>query len=168
LSVYSLGDFDMGRRGPLAKSKLYGGAWLAAQKKAAASPAEVKKLLRPPDGLTPGALRRWRELAPLLVADSRLRRETRECFFNFCRMADECDRLTDQVLAEGHVVSTPHGRLPHPACKVLASVRSVLLKYGSTLGLDPQSHARLESAGVLKEPPRDDDEEDDLDRLLGL
>ena len=108
----------MGRRGPLAKSKLYGGAWLAAQKKAAASPAEVKKLLQPPAGLTPGALRRWQELAPLLVADSRLRRETRECFLNFCRMADECNRLTDQVLAEGHVVSTPHGRLPNPPERV--------------------------------------------------
>jgi P27 family predicted phage terminase small subunit len=154
----------MGRRGPLAKPKLYGSDWLAAQKRAAASPGEVKRLLQPPDGLTPGALRRWRELAPLLVADNRLRIETREAFYNFCRMADECDRLTDQVLAEGHVVSTPHGRLPHPACKVLASVRSVLLKYGQTLGLDPASHARLESAGVLKEPPTAED--DDLYRIM--
>jgi P27 family predicted phage terminase small subunit len=149
----------MGRRGPLAKSKLYGGAWLAAQQKAAASPAEVKKLLQPPPGLTPGALARWQELAPLLVADHRLRRETRECFYNFCRMADEVDRLTDQVLAEGHVVQTSHGRLPNPLCKVLSSTRTCLLKYGQVLGLDPASHARLESAGVLKNPPTEEDEE---------
>ena len=156
----------MGRRGPLSKSKLYGGAWLAAQKKAATSPAEVKKLLQPPDGLTAGALRRWQELAPLLIADNRLRRETREAFYNFCRMADECDRLTDQVLAEGHVVVTSHGRLPNPLCKVLGGVRTTLLKYGQVLGLDPASHARLESAGVLKEPRSED--EDDLDRILRL
>lgn len=154
----------MGRRGPLSKPKLYGSDWLAAQKKAASSPAEVEKLLQPPAGLTPGALRRWRELAPLLVADNRLRIETREAFYNFCRMADECDRLTDQVLAEGHVVETSHGRLPNPASKVLAGVRTTLLKYGQTLGLDPASHARLASAGVLKEPTTEED--DDLYRIM--
>ena len=74
-------------------------------------------------------------------------------------MADECDQLTDQVLAEGHVVSTPHGRLPNPLCKVLAGVRTTLLKYGSTLGLDPAARGRLESAGLLKEPPSPEDEE---------
>lgn len=149
----------MGRRGPLGKSKLYGGAWLDAQKKHAATLDDAKKLLRPPAGLTPGALRRWRELGPILAEDGRLRRETLEVFKNFVRLADECDRLTDQVLAEGHVVSTPHGKLPHPACKVLAGVRSVLLKYGSTLGLDPAARGRLESAGLLKEPPSPEDEE---------
>jgi P27 family predicted phage terminase small subunit len=149
----------MGRRGPLPKSRLYGGAWLDAQAKVASPADDAEKLLKPPDGLTPGALRRWQELAPLLVADNRLRVETRECFTNFVRMADECDRLTDQVLAEGHVVQTSHGRLPNPACKVLAGVRTTLLKYGQTLGLDPASRARLEAAGVLKEPPTAEDED---------
>jgi phage terminase small subunit len=100
----------------------------------------------------------------LLVEDGRLRRETRECFTNYVRMADECYRLTDQVLSEGHVVSTPHGRLPNPLCKVLAGVRTTLLRYGSVLGLDPASHARLKSAGVLKEPA--DPELDERDRLM--
>lgn len=154
----------MGRRGPLAKSKLYGQAWLDAERKATMSPTDKKKLLQPPTGLTPGALRRWRELGPILVEDSRLRLETRECFTNYCRMADECDRLTDQVLAEGHVVVTAHGRLPNPLCKVLAGVRTGLLRYSQVLGLDPQARARLESAGVLKEPPTPEDEE--LLRLL--
>jgi P27 family predicted phage terminase small subunit len=149
----------MGRRGPLPKSKLYGGAWLDAQAKAASPADDAKKLLKPPAGLTPGALRRWRDLAPLLVQDGRLRRETLECFFNFVRMADECDRLTDQVLAEGHVVQTSHGRLPNPLCKVLAGVRTCLLKYGQVLGLDPASRSRLESAGVLKEPLSEEDED---------
>jgi phage terminase small subunit len=156
----------MGRRGPLAKSKLYGGAWLDAQAKAASPADDAKKLLKPPAGLTPGALRRWRDLAPLLVKDCRLRRETLECFINFVRMADECDRLTDQVLGEGHVVVTAHGRLPNPLCKVLAGVRTTLLKYGQVLGLDPVSHARLKSAGVLKEPPTEEDEE--FERLFGV
>lgn len=154
----------MGRRGPLAKSNIYGQAWLEANRKGALSPADKKKLLRPPAGLTPGALRRWRELGPLLVEDSRLRLETLECFKNFCIMADECDRLTEQVLAEGHAVVTAHGRLPNPLCKVLAGVRTTLLKYGQVLGLDPSARARLESAGVLKEPPSP--EEDELDRLM--
>ena len=154
----------MGRRGPLSKSKLYGGAWLAEQAKKAAKPDEAKELLKPPAGLTPGALRRWRSLAGLLVEDGRLRRETRECFTNYVRMADECDRLTDQVLSEGHAVVTAHGRLPNPLCKVLAGVRTTLLRYGSVLGLDPASHARLKSAGVLKEPA--DPELDERDRLM--
>ena len=149
----------MGRRGPLAKSKLYGGAWLDAQKKSASPADDAKRLLKPPAGLTPGALRRWQELAPLLVADNRLRVETRECFTNFVRMADEVDRLTDQVLAEGHVVVTAHGRLPNPLCKVLAGTRTTLLKYGQVLGLDPASRSRLESAGVLKEPLSEEDED---------
>jgi P27 family predicted phage terminase small subunit len=154
----------MGRRGPLKQPKLYGSAWLAEQASKSSRPEEARELLEPPASLTPGALRRWHELAPLLVEDGRLRRETREGFVNFCRMADECDRLTEQVLSEGHVVSTPHGRLPNPAVKALQGVRSTLLRYSASLGLDPASHARLKSAGVLKEPLAEGEEE--LLRLL--
>ena len=141
-----------------------GGAWLADQAKKAASGDEAKELVRLPPGLSPGARLRWQELAPILLADGRLRRETRDILKNYCVMAAECDTLSERILAEGHVVRTPHASLPHPCCKVLSGVRSTLLKYGQVLGLDPSSRSRLEAAGVLKETPSQ--EEDELDRLM--
>lgn len=154
----------MGRRGPLPKKQLLGGAWLADQAKKAASEDEADELARLPQGLSPGARLRWQELAPILVADGRLRRETRDCLKNYCVMAAECDTLSERIQTEGHVIRTPHASIPHPCCKVLSGVRTTLLKYGQVLGLDPSSRSRLEAAGVLKEPV--DPEIDELDRLM--
>jgi P27 family predicted phage terminase small subunit len=105
-------------------------------------------------------------LAPLLLADRRLRADTREALVTFVRLADEADRLGEQLEAEGVVIDTKHGPLPNPRAKVLAGVRSAMLRYSAALGLDPSSKARLESSGSLERPPAKDADEDALDNIL--
>lgn len=110
---------------------------------------DADPLLALPSGLTSGAKRRWMTLAPLLLEDGRLRADTREALVNFVRLADEADVLGEQLTAEGVVLKTPHGAIANPKAKILAGIRSTLLRYSQACGLDPVSKARLNSAGVI-------------------
>jgi P27 family predicted phage terminase small subunit len=147
----------MGKRGPLKTVKIVGKGF--ARSKLEHADDGLKKLLEPPAGLTTGAKKRWQTLAPLLLDDGRLRADTREALVTYCRLADEADRLGEQLNAEGMVVDTPHGRIPNPLAKILQGARGSLLRFGAVLGLDPTSKARLESSGSLE---RDDGEGDEL------
>lgn len=154
----------MGKRGPLPKLRPY----VVPTRAARGSSGVVRghdreRLLETPPGLTSGAKRRWSTLAPLLVDDGRLRADTREALLTYARLADEADRLGDQLNAEGVVIDTPHGRIPNPLAKILQGVRSSMLRYGAVLGLDPTSKARLEGSGSLD---RDGGEEDELEAFL--
>jgi len=139
-----------------------GGAYLAAKAAADADRQgqDAKQLLTLPSGLTSGAKRRWQTLAPLLLADGRLRRDTVDALVNYCRLADEADVLGEQLTAEGVVLKTPHGAIANPKSKILAGIRACLLRFSAALGLDPTSKARLEAAGVLAKPLPTEDEDD--------
>jgi P27 family predicted phage terminase small subunit len=151
-----LGDVDdledaVGKRGPLKKSALMGAAYLKAKAQADAERQthDADQLLTLPSGLTSGAKRRWMTLAPLLLEDGRLTVDTRETLVNFVRLADEADVLGEQLTAEGVVLTTPHGAIANPKAKILAGIRSTLLRYSQACGLDPVSRARLGTAGVI-------------------
>jgi len=141
----------MGRRGPLKKSAPVGAAYVTATAEADAERQgrDTDQLLALPSGLTSGAKRRWLALAPLLLEDGRLRADTRECLVNWVRLADEADVLGEQLSAEGVVLTTPHGAIANPKAKILAGIRSTLLRYSQACGLDPVSRARLGAAGVI-------------------
>ena len=152
----------MGRRGPLPKNRPMGGDYLKAKAKADADrqDQDIDQLLTLPSGLTSGAKRRWMTLAPLMMADGRLKADTKEALVNFVRLADEADVLGEQLTAEGVVLKTPHGAIANPKAKILAGIRSCLLRFSAALGLDPSSKARLEAAGVLAKPLPSEDEDD--------
>lgn len=141
----------MGKRGPLKKSNVMGAAYLKAKAQADAKrqARPTDQLLGVPAGLTSGAKRRWMTLAPLMLEDGRLTTDTREALVNFVRLADEADVLGDQLTTEGVVLKTPHGAIANPKAKILAGIRSCLLRYSQACGLDPQSRARLGAAGVI-------------------
>lgn len=141
----------MGKRGPLKKARPLGAAYLEAKAKADAARdgRDADALLALPPGLTSGAKRRWMTLAPLLRSDGRLTVDTREALVNFVRLADEADVLGEQLTAEGVVLKTPHGAIANPKAKILAGIRSCLLRYSQACGLDPVSRARLGAAGVI-------------------
>ena len=141
----------MGRRGPLPKNRPMGGDYLKAKALADAERQDQgdNALLALPSGLTSGAKRRWMTLAPLLLEDGRLRADTREALVNYVRLADEADVLGEQLTAEGVVLKTPHGAIANPKAKILAGIRSCLLRYSQACGLDPVSKARLGAAGVI-------------------
>lgn len=159
----------MGKRGPLKKSRLEGGAYLRAkaQADAARDGRDVAQLLSLPPGLTTGAARRWKTLSPILAGDGRLTADTRESLVNFVRLADEADVLGEQLSAEGVVLTTPHGAIANPKAKILAGIRSCLLRYSQACGLDPVSRARLGAAGVIDtRSPEERKADEDFARFL--
>jgi P27 family predicted phage terminase small subunit len=141
----------MGRRGPLPKARPLGGDYITAKAKADAErqDQDADSLLALPSGLTSGAKRRWLTLAPLMLEDGRLKADTREALVNFVRLADEADVLGEQLTAEGVVLKTPHGAIANPKAKILAGIRSTLLRYSQACGMDPVSKARMGAAGVI-------------------
>lgn len=153
----------MGRRGPLKKSPV-----LRAPSLEGMPPEHADDLLAMPSGLTSGAKRRWMTLAPLLLEDGRLRTDTREALVNFVRLADEADVLGEQLTAEGVVLKTPHGAIANPKAKILAGIRSTLLRYSAALGLDPVSRARLGAAGALDlRSPAEKQADAEFEKFLG-
>ena len=124
-------------------------------------------LLALPSGLTSGAKRRWLTLAPLMLQDGRLRADTKEALVNFVRLADEADVLGEQLTAEGVVLKTPHGAIANPKAKILAGIRSTLLRYSAACGLDPVSKARLGNAGVIDTRTAEERQRDaEFDRMF--
>jgi|DEB0MinimDraft_10_1074344.scaffolds.fasta_scaffold47467_4 P27 family predicted phage terminase small subunit len=150
----------MGKRGPLPKRTATGSAYIAAKQAADAEHRQhdPDKLLAIPRGLTSGAKRRWQSLAPLLLADKRLRPDTREALAVYVRLADEQETLSEQLATEGAILSGPHGNYANPRAKVLQGVRSQMLRFGAVLGLDPAARARLESAGIIDATTKTPDE----------
>jgi P27 family predicted phage terminase small subunit len=128
-----------------------GGAYLKAKSETDAERQgqDADTLLTLPSGLTSGAKRRWLTLAPLMLEDGRLKADTREALINFVRLADEADVLGEQLTAEGVVLKTPHGAIANPKAKILAGIRSTLLRYSQACGMDPVSKARMGAAGVI-------------------
>jgi P27 family predicted phage terminase small subunit len=141
----------MGKRGPLPKQQQLGASFLAQQAAARADHQrhDAKQLLAMPRGLTSGAKRRWQLLAPLMLEDKRLRPDTREALVVYCKLADQEDLLSEQLIQEGAILSGPHGSYANPLHKVVQGLRSQLLRYQAVLGLDPAARARLESAGII-------------------
>ena len=159
----------MGRRGPLPKNRPMGNAYLEARQKADACrrTEDAEQLLSLPSGLTSGAKRRWMTLAPLMMADGRLKADTREALLNYVRLADEADVLGEQLTTEGVVLKTPHGAIANPKAKILAGIRSTLLRYSQACGLDPVSKARLGAAGVIDTRTAEERQQDaDFDRMF--
>jgi P27 family predicted phage terminase small subunit len=159
----------MGRRGPLPKNRPMGGAYLKAKAKADADrqDQDIDQLLTLPSGLTSGAKRRWMTLAPLMMADGRLKADTREALLNYVRLADEADVLGEQLTTEGVVLKTPHGAIANPKAKILAGIRSTLLRYSQACGLDPVSKARLGAAGVIDTRTAEERQQDsDFDKMF--
>ena len=111
----------MGKRGPLAKKLLVGGQYLAAKAAAEADHRQhdVDELLTAPSGITKGARRRWHALAPLLHQDRRLRPDTREALVVYCKVADQEEELSQQLVQEGAVLSSAHGSYANPLHKVV-------------------------------------------------
>jgi P27 family predicted phage terminase small subunit len=159
----------MGRRGPLPKNRPMGGAYLKAKAQADADRQDqgIDQLLTLPSGLTSGAKRRWMTLAPLMMADGRLKADTREALLNYVRLADEADVLGEQLTTEGVVLKTPHGAIANPKAKILAGIRSTLLRYSQACGLDPVSKARLGAAGVIDTRTAEERQQDsDFDKMF--
>lgn len=158
----------MGKRGPMPRKRLLGSQYLAAEAAADAARKQhdAKHLLATPQGITSGAKRRWQLLAPLLHADHRLRPDTHESLLVYCKLADQEELLSDQLVREGAILTSPHGSYANPLHKVVQGLRSQMLRYQACLGLDPSARARLESAGSLRSDKHGSDGMDDEDRIM--
>jgi P27 family predicted phage terminase small subunit len=157
----------MGRRGPLKRGQTIR---FTTGETACASVAGDDSLLTPPKGMPPGAATIYRRLAPILLADKRLLAETQATLVTYCRLSDEADRIADTLEELGGVArQTPHGIVIDPRCKMLAGLRTTLLKYATALGLDPAGRARLQSVGAIQAPRTAEEIEADraFEELLG-
>ena len=157
----------MGRRGPLKRGQTLR---FPAGEASAASVAGDDSLLTPPKELPPGAKVIYRRLAPILLADKRLLAETQGTLVTYCRLSDEANRIADTLEELGGVArQTPHGVVIDPRAKMLAGLRGTLLKYATSLGLDPAGRARLQSVGALQAPRTAEEIEADraFEELMG-
>jgi hypothetical protein len=70
---------------------------------------------------------------------------------------------------EGIIRKGPHGTIIDGRCKLLAGIRSAMLKYSTALGLDPAGRARLQSAGVIQQAktPAEIEAEQDMEAFFG-
>ncbi len=107
--------------------------------------------VQPPDWLDGAARSYWFETAPPLIASGRLRASMVSGFAILCQLAADCERLSQEVAAEGTVI----GGRANPKTRMLRDARRDFLQFAKAYGLDPSSSARLPNAPAEPSAPAD-------------
>jgi P27 family predicted phage terminase small subunit len=91
----------------------------------------------------PLALNCWTKHAAALLEDGRLTAQSVDNFVMMCHyQADAADHEA-KIAAEGTVIVTSKGMIPHPATMLLERARRSFLRMSQEFGLTPASYARL-------------------------
>lgn len=102
----------------------------------------------PPDGMTPRALAKWRQIVPLIQAMCPLRETDADALRQYCEATAIHERATEELEGAPLVLETPNGTLQsHPLLKIRAGASAEMLKLAERFGLDPASRRRLQIAG---------------------
>ncbi|MEI6178000.1 MAG: phage terminase small subunit P27 family [Verrucomicrobiota bacterium] len=105
-----------------------------------------------PDWLSESAKEVWNDLAPLLVAEGRLKPHQHACFGAYCLAAGNVRDCGAALARDGIVISGRSGtQVRHPAASILNGAAQQVLSLGKQFGLTPASKARLDKA---QPPPR--------------
>lgn len=106
----------------------------------------------PPDWLSPLAVEKWEELAPLLSGTKVLTDVDLHNLEVFCQAYARWREAEESVSKNGVIVDTPFGPKKNPACTVINETSRQLAAFGAMLGLDPSSRTRLGTAGASAKP----------------
>lgn len=91
----------------------------------------------------PAAVAFWNDKAPPLLADGRLNSQNVDSFVLLCQYHAEALEHQAKIDAEGTVIKTTKGMVPHPATMLLSRARRDFLRVAQDFGLTPVSYARL-------------------------
>jgi len=97
----------------------------------------------PPEWMSDYAQAMWHKLAPELVESKVLTRTDLHVLEGFCSAYSRWREAEEDVTRNGITIKTPMGRSKNPACTVANEAMRQMTSYGSSLGLDPASRARL-------------------------
>ena len=132
----------MARRGPIPKpnsKRSLQGAY-----RRIPAPVAPSGVVPPPSIMQrPLALNCWTKHAAALIEDGRLTSQSVDNFVMMCHyQADAADHEA-KIAAEGTVIVTTKGMIPHPATMLLERARRSFLRMSQEFGLTPASYARL-------------------------
>lgn len=135
---------------PTALKLLQGNPGKRALNKNEPSPDALADVPEPPEWLGEIAALIWRQVAPWLV-ESRILTLTDlhnlECF---CMAYQRWREAQDDITKNGIVVMGAKQEIKNPACTVANETKRQMATFGSMLGLDPSSRARLGSPEAEK------------------
>ncbi|MNO90371.1 Phage terminase, small subunit [compost metagenome] len=96
-----------------------------------------------PDWMSEYAQQMWHKLAPELVESKVLTRTDLHVLEGFCSAYGRWREAEEDVTRNGITIKSMMGRSKNPACTVANEAMRQMTSYGSSLGLDPASRARL-------------------------
>lgn len=113
-----------------------------------------------PKWLPADAKRLWRDLAPPLERLGLLTETDGTAFGDLCLCLARLRQAEEVVTERGLLVEGERGMVKNPACQLAREYRASAQKWAGRFGLTPADR------GSLDLPPKDD-EDDDLDNILG-
>lgn len=96
-----------------------------------------------PDWMSDYAREMWDRLSPELVESKVLTRTDLHVLEGFCSAYGRWREAEEDVTRNGIILKSSFGPKKNPACTVANEAMRQMTSYGSSLGLDPASRARL-------------------------
>jgi P27 family predicted phage terminase small subunit len=91
--------------------------------------------VEPPDGMTPRALAKWRQLVPMIQAMCQLRETDADALAAYCEASAARRAMRPRWRRKPLVLATPNGALQiQPALKIIEQAEAVMLKLSSGSG----------------------------------
>ena len=108
---------------------------------------ELEELPPPPDWLAPIAIQMWEKIGPWLVSSKILTGSDIANLEAYCAAYARWRKAEEDIDKNGIVVMGLNSEIKNPACTVANEALKQMASFGSAIGLDPPSRARLAVPG---------------------
>lgn len=110
--------------------------------------ASLTEVPLPPDWLSPIGIAMWERIAPWLVSSKILTDSDLANLEAYCAAYSRWRQAEEDIAKNGIVVAGMNSDIKNPACTVANESLKQMTTFGSALGLDPASRARLAVPGA--------------------
>lgn len=109
---------------------------------------EITEVPLPPEWLSPIGIEMWEKIAPWLVSSKILTMSDLANLEAYCAAYARWREAEKDIAKHGIVVAGMNSDIKNPACTVANESLKQMATFGSALGLDPASRARLAVPGA--------------------